>query len=367
MKSKRPSGLPGLDAMRFYAATMIALFHLVHIAKLDTPAFLDVIKNQFALGVPIFFVISAFGLALGYHGRLNSINEIEGYFSRRFWRIAPLFYFVLAFSLIFHFLAFGTLYSFQEILAKVFFVFNLMPQYVAGIVWASWSIGVEMVFYAILPILLLAINGLRRALIFWIIAVWLGAVWATAFVPPTPELKNFSLYFILAYLHYFAAGIFGYFVFKWVKESINLVSHRKIGILLFVLGLAGLLFTMFAAGSIVIITGLQFYKTFRAISVTLLIVGIALHPVPVVTSSPIAALGRASFSLYLWHPILIYFLDRLGVYRKAFELAPETGIAYLLCAIATFACLIPLSLVTYHIIEKPGMRMASRSYRSKAH
>lgn len=69
--------LHGLEAIRFFAALMIILFHLVHLPSLALPDYLAFIGKYFAIGVPLFYVVSAFGLFLGYRGRTATRDELR--------------------------------------------------------------------------------------------------------------------------------------------------------------------------------------------------------------------------------------------------------------------------------------------------
>lgn len=84
--------LPGLLAMRCYAAMAIMLFHLIALPKLQIPAYLSFVPTNFSLGVPLFYTVSAFGLFVGYAGRIGSRAELREFYILRFLRIAPLFY-----------------------------------------------------------------------------------------------------------------------------------------------------------------------------------------------------------------------------------------------------------------------------------
>jgi peptidoglycan/LPS O-acetylase OafA/YrhL len=103
--------LESLDALRFFAAAMIVLFHLVKMAKLQIPSYLHFIPNNFGLGVPLFYLVSAFGLTLGYFGKISSQSELKHYFVRRFFRIAPLFYFMMVFYIVFLYAVYGKIVS----------------------------------------------------------------------------------------------------------------------------------------------------------------------------------------------------------------------------------------------------------------
>src|SRR3546814_12598933 len=88
--------LDGLLTVRCVAALMIVLFHLIRMPGLQIPQGLEIIKNHFGIGVPLFYIVSAFSLLIGYRDRLATRDDLRVYFLRRFFRIAPLFYVMMA-------------------------------------------------------------------------------------------------------------------------------------------------------------------------------------------------------------------------------------------------------------------------------
>jgi peptidoglycan/LPS O-acetylase OafA/YrhL len=61
--------LPGIEALRGYAAFAILIFHVIHMTNAAVPQSLEFMKVFLAYGVPLFFVISAFSLAYPGLGR----------------------------------------------------------------------------------------------------------------------------------------------------------------------------------------------------------------------------------------------------------------------------------------------------------
>ena len=69
---------------------------------------------------------------------------------------------MLAFYVVREVLNFGWWHSAWEWTTSVLFVFNLFPGSEQGIVWASWTIGVEMVFYVVFPLLFARFRSFPR-------------------------------------------------------------------------------------------------------------------------------------------------------------------------------------------------------------
>ncbi|MER8573382.1 acyltransferase [Mesorhizobium sp. M1409] len=360
--------LPGLLAMRCYAALAIMLFHLIALPKLQTPTYLSFIPTHFGFGVPLFYIVSAFGLFVGYAGRIGSRSELREFYLRRFFRIAPLFYFMIVFFYFLFLMLGGSPFPLSQVISSVLFVFNFIPQHVSGIVMASWSIGVEMAFYAILPLLVFAITGLARSLVLFAITVFLAANWALAFQATEGALALFGQLSLMAHLCYFAAGIAGYFV--WLRLC---RTSPKIGRIIFAASFVTIISLICFANQIAIFlgtilgpSGSSGVKAVWAVTLAGAVVGVSLYPQKWFVNPVAKLLGNASFSVYLWHPIVIVMLDRLGLYRAIYASFGGASLPFLASVIATLAVLIPLSLLSYRYIERPGMALGTRFSRPRS-
>ncbi len=155
------SWFPGLNALRFFAASLVILMHswsnqvgqgLPHLP--EWPIFF---KGLYA--VSFFFVLSGFlitYLLLKEKEKTNTIS-IKHFYLRRVFRIWPLYFLILIAGLFFYWtiapkvgMAVPIHYSkTTAILLYVFFLANLMNSLfeVGGIVHVTWSIAVEEQFY----------------------------------------------------------------------------------------------------------------------------------------------------------------------------------------------------------------------------
>jgi peptidoglycan/LPS O-acetylase OafA/YrhL len=247
-------------------------------------------------------------------------------------------------------------------MTSALFVFNFIPQHAAGFVWASWSIGIEMAFYLILPILLVGVTSVRRALCFFVISIFLSGLWRQAFLAPPPQLAEFGRFFLVAYLLYFAAGILGYFIWDHLRHRLDETRKARAG-LLFLLGAAIILVIGSVKGMplswIEEISGLPPRKVLYAVALMLLTMGLTLAPVRALVNRASTALGKTSYSMYLWHPVIISLLRRVGAYESIYRRLIDPA-AFGVCALLTFAVVVPLAFLSYRLIEIPGMRLANR-------
>lgn len=357
--------LTGLEAVRCYAALLIIFFHLFHLANIEVPTSLGFIGTHFGFGVPLFFMVSAFGLFLGYQFTLTRIDQLKDYYLRRFFRIAPLFYFVMLFYLPYLWVIYdGHLVSVNKFLVSLLFIFNFIPSEVEGYVWASWSIGVEMVFYLTLPLAVLAINNFRSAFLFLLLSVYIKYQWVQSFngAAETIVLTSFKTYFILAHIHYFAMGIFSYFVWKKIIQGKYSDKLGHVLVYLAVLGFVGLvifsttiitLFSYFFS----LVFAQYFYQLAIALCLSMFIISLCLAPIKLLVNRWVCLLGKTSFSLYLWHPIVIVSLTKGGAYEYIYENVGSVGFSWWLSVLLTFVILVPLARLSYQMIEVPGMKL----------
>lgn len=88
--------IPGIHALRGLAAVAVVLFHFAHLTSVAVPAALGFVAADFAKGVYLFFVLSAFSLMHSTERQVDRPDWVTAFFTKRFWRIAPLFYLILA-------------------------------------------------------------------------------------------------------------------------------------------------------------------------------------------------------------------------------------------------------------------------------
>jgi len=167
--------LPGIHGLRGLAATAVVLYHVIHIAGIAPPDFFKFIGRDFGYSVHFFFILSAFSLYHSTESRTNHPNWLPEYLIKRFFRIAPLFYCVIAFIIIRQAIkASKHVADFDTILLNLTFTFGFVP--FSGFVWAGWSVGIEMIFYAIFPVLILTIRTCRSALVLLVMSIMISYI-----------------------------------------------------------------------------------------------------------------------------------------------------------------------------------------------
>lgn len=102
-----------------------------------------------AYGVVLFYSLSSFSLFLAHSEEVEGVS-LKRYFAKRFFRIAPMFYLVLLAN--FLWTGFGA--NFKTIVLSLLFLHDLLPDTANVIPRGAWSVGVETLFYLLLPFFL---------------------------------------------------------------------------------------------------------------------------------------------------------------------------------------------------------------------
>ncbi|MBB3315014.1 peptidoglycan/LPS O-acetylase OafA/YrhL [Rhizobium sp. BK181] len=169
-----------LDGLRGLAALWVLLGHSLQLTGWHLP-----ILSSPDLGVDLFIMLSGFLMVFHYRLR-ETANRWEkpatwfGFWLKRFFRIAPLYYVMLCVALLLGpqlyqarmvidtFLAHGPQLperylddSLRNLLMHLSFLFGLHPAYAFRTALPDWSLGLEMQFYAVFPIAMLLLRKTR--------------------------------------------------------------------------------------------------------------------------------------------------------------------------------------------------------------
>jgi len=356
--------LDGIESLRAYAAISIIFFHLVGAGGAKVPDSLSFIATHFGFGVPLFFVVSGFSLAYGYWGRLNDQESIATYFTRRFARIAPLFYVLLVFQLLNVRLEDGVTFSPIDVALNALFAFNLVPHLTEGIVPASWTIGVEMLFYVMFPVVLLASRSLGRTLFLLAISMVVATSYARDMKPVEAIHGSFVYHNVVTQLPYFIWGVAFFHIHRLLVDRLSDQAARYICWALCIASLAGI-YTLYANSTIYMYfwnRGMRStWDSLWGIPFGLLCLAMALHPSRVLSNTVTRYLGKISFSLYLIHPTVLFKLRGLGFYNWVYAKCPgNEALAYFACLLVSLAIITAIASVTFRWIEQPGMNWGKR-------
>lgn len=347
--------LPGIHGLRGIAALAVVLFHLVHLAGIAVPKAFTFIAADFGKGVHLFFILSAYALMHSTEHTLHRPTWAKEYFVKRYFRIAPLFYFILAGMVLWPLLKSHTLaVNLHHLVLNLTFTFGLAPW--TGIVWAGWTVGVEMLFYVILPILLLTVRTRMGTL--WLVAASILVSYASLtvlqahFEHTVAQYRyNWSYFSFPANLCYFALGMYA---FRIASETAATAAVLRRSLAAFAVLLLGTL--LFAGRRL----GLDTNTILWGFGLAALALWQGKWPGRWCANRFFEHVGERSYSVYLLHPVVIILL-KSPVQMLYGALAPALGAsAYFVCAAAVILPLLLLSEVTYRLIEVPGIRFGKQ-------
>jgi peptidoglycan/LPS O-acetylase OafA/YrhL len=348
----QPKKLDFIDALRGFAALYVVLYHfsLITSPMAVAPRWLAPLTGLGGSGVTLFFVVSAFTLCLSTDARSrDETSPISNYFLRRFFRIAPLFYVWILVYCIRDKLVFDVVHPLGEIARSVFFVLNLFPGHEQGFVWASWTLGVEMLFYLLFPIAFWFADNIGKAGAIFFCALLLRAAWQAAVPLLVKDPSAAQTFYNFSLLHHLPTFVFGIFVYR-VYRLLNFEAARQVGAGYFLVGIFGVILAAICYGLI----GLGPFDglTVEAVLYGSLLLGLSVTAPKLLVNRVTCFFGKISYSVYLSHATTLYFMSK--IFASVYSHIPYVTIAYCASLAIALAVVTPLSYITYKYIETPG-------------
>lgn len=353
-----------LDSLRGIAILGVIFLHSAILSHQG--GLLGIIGGTGQRGVQLFYMVSAFTLFLSLDSRRTEYFELSNFFIRRFCRIAPLFYLAILANLLLNGRTisidpYGEL-SRLDILSGFLFLHGLSPKTINNVAIGGWSVAVEATFYLLVPFLFARVKTLGHAIsLFVASALVLGTISRQfAALPENANIGNNYFQFLWFPVEFpvFALGIVAYAAWKqYVKPAEP--SGDKLG--------AGrrsreLSILLIVTSVVLYIACLPFTDQGLYLSSFLflpLILGLALHPWPLLVNRFTRFMGKISYSVYLCHffvlKLIEHLLNRLpNEFLSTSVFGKPLGLAaiYLLA----LSISIPLCMITWRFVEQPGIR-----------
>ena len=346
-----------LDALRGLAAFYVVVYHMALIPEPDLaiPHWANLVAHNGGMGVTLFFVVSAFSLFYTMPLRLRDPKPWVSFFVHRFFRIAPLFYVLIVLTLIRDRVLFDVGHGVREIAYSAAFVFNLVPKGQEGFVWASWTIGIEMLFYAVFPLYYLyardKVRTITLALGLWLL--WIVVVGLLPYFHLEQATHDkFVQWTFLRHLPVFACGALAYHLLLPNGQYVQ--RPREVGTMLTILAVA--IFVALVNGWLPSLFGDAYY--WQAVLFLCLVLGLAWSPATLAVNRITTYFGRISYSMYLNHPTIVLLL--VPAYGWIYAHAGSATFGFLGSLALTTACVVAVSELTYRFVELPGMKLGKK-------
>jgi peptidoglycan/LPS O-acetylase OafA/YrhL len=286
-----------------------------------------------------FFGISGYVIAYGFLTKRYLLNsaDIKAFYLNRFLRIYPLFLLLSVLTLVTeYFLHHHWILGFSDIPAQLFM---LQFNHVYVLSGVFWTLGIEVQFYLIAPLLASLFLQQLRSIYLVSILIYLVMI---AWVP-------FSFYFLqgsfdgrnlLSNLsHFFIGMISCYFVLDTKKEPVRINNYVLTGIIVLIIAVTNYCFRnriglYWTAGSVLIDVAI-----FSAVLLHTNLKNLQVAPANSVVRI-LTVLGMISYGVYAWHPYLTEYIHGVG---------QNVLLAVVVTTLVAFLC--------YRVIEKPILSM----------
>lgn len=390
--------LVGIEGLRGIAALSVLVHHVtLRLADDDKiGSTLWRVGGWLTHGLTLFFVLSGFLLFRPFAASIiegRPLPSIRGYARNRFLRIYPTYLVIfLLVGLVFGAAytegaphggaAIGYLTDPLKLVANVLLLQSYIPETMVTGIGPSWSLGAEVAFYVALPLLALwcvrlargrlrAMHAVLAAPAVLIATGWLMTLYMqrrTAGMTGDEAFDNtwgHTWSAVLARSLLGQADLFGY----GMLAAVVVVALRRRGLarvpaLVPALVLTGAAVLTWAA----LVGPLDSYaRRFIGMAAAMLVVAVVL-PSPTGGASrlsealearPLRYLGLVSYSIYLWHVPVMFWLDRHG-------LAYGDDTAGLMANLALVTAVsVALASATFWLVERPALNAKQRTDRAQ--
>ncbi|MEJ5864923.1 acyltransferase [Pseudomonas farsensis] len=342
---KRTHRLEALDWLRGLLAISIMLyhFHLWQIYGLQSDSLLGRLGIY---GVSMFFILSGLSMAVVYNGKMEDLNNWLTFFIKRAFRILPLLWLAVAAVTIISIFIKHESVSASKILLNITGAFGFIApaEYLNT---GAWSIGNELVYYSVTPLLILAYDRSRK-LGNAVLAVCIAIGLAFSFflldplIPISEQWKTYINPFNNLFLYVSGIALFYNTRKATYTPTLALIAITA-GLSIFLLYPAhgdqisivtGLSRIAFCTASLLVVYGFYSYRS----------------QIPKLLSTPLEALGIATYGVYLLHPIvnsgITFSLKLLKV-----DISP-----YITIGISSVLS-VAIALAVYRLLESPMMSL----------
>ena len=337
--------------MRGYASLAVVFLHLFTISSVMRAMGFPSLILSWNSGVDFFFVLSGFLLSVPFMGS-GKVN-LRAYYVKRVFRIFPVYYLSICIcGSVLLFLNYATL---QQILASMFFVQSFSPSTFNTINGVSWTLVIEEIFYATLPIFaILFVKERWRYSLPVCLAASIAYRVAVVQLYPINEVA-FHLWQYPSFLGHYAIGV----------TLASFYANRKMRVAKFnssfpsLIAVTSLLVSQYLIGSVYSISnnkaafpGVLFALEYGALINFVLTSPTASRVRSAFTNRVAISAGKISYSTYTWHlPI------EVGLY--------QLGLPALAWAAISIALVLSVASWSFRNLETPILELRNRFLPAK--
>jgi len=360
-----------LEALRGVAILLVFFSHTHGIAFGNSPHQPSVLMSFLVsgnTGVTLFFVLSGFLLSLPWLNYISGMRkappDILNFYRARGLRIIPLYWAAVLASVVLS----GNLVSGVKAAGFLFVGFDMFPY---SVVW--WTLATEVQFYILLPICFWAWmrGGVARVLLLAVFSTWLF-YYTTLIILQQLPLDQLSYLYnksIFGRLPAFLFGAFAAWIYLKLKDPVSsyenqlgtrLVSTVLCVVFIYILGLV--LQVSANLGDNYAEKHWHIRHTYESVlwaAIVLCFVLVKPFGSGLLVNRSMAITGKLSYSLYLIHVPVIFFLIYPAKESMGLDQYADSLWLFINPFIALALSLV-MSAVTYRLIELPFLNMKHR-------
>lgn len=356
--------LPELEALRGIAILLVFAFHAwgvsgFSVAEAPDPWVGFVVAGN--TGVTLFFVLSGFLIGLPWLRHLQDPHyrqpDLSAYLKARALRILPLYILALL-------LAGLDTGDWRAVGRAASFQFIGMDAFPWGVVW--WTLGTEVQFYLLLPLaMLLWLQGtVGRVLVSSLLICW--GIWYLQFVlagnPGNGPMNYWTTKSLAARLPAFGIGLAAAWVWLRARHWQPGQRSRALSCLLvtgLIIALGMVLAEVARMGDRRAELHWHIHHSYEALLWgAIMLAALLARPrgvTPILRSRPLEVAGKLSYSFYLWHlPVLFYLI--YPVRAALGETAWQDSAWPLLLSAAALILAFALAWLSFQCVERPFLR-----------
>ena len=160
-----------LDGLRAISCLCIIAMHIKANASYNLPPIMDTIVASWTHFVPLFLMISGFGMFCGYYEKFKSGSiDLNSFYTKRYKKLLPFFLTLIVIDIVME----RSLSHVIEGITEATLVFGLLPNNDPSVIGVSWTLGVIFLFYMLFPFVVYLCWTKRRAWITFGISIILS-------------------------------------------------------------------------------------------------------------------------------------------------------------------------------------------------
>ena len=208
-----------LDGLRIFACIGIISMHIAANADYTFGEVGETIISSFTHFVPMFLIVSGFGMSCGYYQKIrNGKIDFNIFYTKRYLKILPFFSILIFMDLVID-------RSFSHILegiTELTLVFGLLPNNSPNVIGVCWTLGVIFLFYIMFPFVVFLCWSRIRTIISLIVSIIISFICSYYYFSDNYVVENFVGRTNFLYCApWFLGGVFLYQFRSEIKKFVS--------------------------------------------------------------------------------------------------------------------------------------------------